>query len=43
MVFTLFSGSISWASTKQKTIAIATVVVEYIALTPAIKEALWLK
>jgi hypothetical protein len=43
MVFTLFGGSISWASTKQQTVAIATVVVEYIALTPAIKEALWLK
>jgi hypothetical protein len=43
MVFTLFGGSISWASTKQKTVATATVVAEYVALTPAIKEALWLK
>jgi hypothetical protein len=43
MVFTLFGGSISWASTKQKTIAIATVIAEYVALTPVIKEALWLK
>ena len=43
MVFTLFGGLISWASTKQKTVAIATVVAEYIALTPVIKEALWLK
>jgi hypothetical protein len=43
MVFTLFSGSISWASTKQKTVAIATIIAEYVALTPVIKEALWLK
>ena len=43
MVFTLFGGSISWASTKQKTVATATVVAEYVALMPAIKEALWLK
>jgi len=43
MIFTLFGGSISWASTKQKTVATATVVAEYVALTPAIKEALWLK
>jgi hypothetical protein len=40
MVFTLFSSSISWASIKQKTIAIATIIAEYVALTPAIKEAL---
>ena len=43
MVFTLFGGAISWASTKQKTVATATVEAEYIALTPAVKEALWLK
>jgi hypothetical protein len=43
MVFTLFSSSISWASTKQKTIAIATIITEYITLIPVIKEALWLK
>jgi len=43
MVYTLFGGAISWASTKQKTVATATVVAEYIALTPIIKEALWLK
>ena len=40
MVFTLFGSSISWASTKQKTIAIATIIAEYITLTPVIKEAL---
>ena len=40
MVFTLFSSSISWASTKQKTITIATIIAKYIVLTPAIKEAL---
>ena len=43
IVFTLFGGSISWASTKQKTVAIATIIAEYVALTPVIKEALWLK
>jgi hypothetical protein len=43
MVFTLFGDSISWASTKQKTITIATIIAKYIALTPVIKEALWLK
>jgi hypothetical protein len=43
MVFTLFGGSISWASTKQKTVTIATVIAEYVALMPVIKEALWLK
>jgi hypothetical protein len=40
MIFTLFDGSISWASTKQKTVAIATIIAEYIALMLAIKEAL---
>jgi hypothetical protein len=43
MVFILFGGSISWASTKQKTIAIATIIAKYVALTLVIKEALWLK
>jgi hypothetical protein len=40
MVFTIFGGSISWASTKQKTVTTATVIAEYIALIPVIKEAL---
>jgi hypothetical protein len=40
MVFTLFGSSISWASIKQKTITIATIIAKYIVLTPAIKEAL---
>jgi hypothetical protein len=43
MVFTLFGSSISWASTKQKTIAIAIIIAKYVALIPVIKEALWLK
>jgi hypothetical protein len=43
MVFTLFSKAISWASTKQKTIVTTTMEAEYIALTPVVKEALWLK
>ena len=40
MVFTLFGNSISWASTKQKTVATATIIAKYVALIPAIKEAL---
>jgi hypothetical protein len=40
MIFTLFSSSINWASTKQKTITIATIIAKYIALIPVIKEAL---
>jgi hypothetical protein len=40
IVFTLFSGFISWASTKQKTITMATIIAKYIALIPVIKEAL---
>jgi hypothetical protein len=40
MVFTLFSSSISWASTKQKTITIATIIAKYVTLIPVIKEAL---
>jgi hypothetical protein len=43
MVFTLFSEVISWASTKQKTVATTTIEAEYITLTPVVKEALWLK
>jgi hypothetical protein len=40
MVFTLFRGVISWASSKQKTITITTIKAEYIAFIPVIKEAL---
>ena len=40
MVFTLFGEAISWASTKQKTVVTTTMEAEYIALTPAVKEAL---
>ena len=43
MVFTLFGGAISQASTKQKTVVTTTIEVEYIALTPVVKEALQLK
>lgn len=43
MVFTIFNSSISWASTKQKTVATATIIAKYVALMPVIKEALWLK
>ena len=40
MVFTIFGSSISWASTKQKTIITAIIIAKYIALIPVIKEAL---
>ena len=40
MVFILFSSFISWASTKQKTITIATIIAKYITLILVIKEAL---
>jgi hypothetical protein len=40
IVFTLFSSSISWASTKQKTITIATIIAKYVTLILVIKEAL---
>jgi hypothetical protein len=40
MVFTIFGSSISWASIKQKNVAIATIIAKYITLIPVIKEAL---
>jgi len=40
MVFIIFSGSISWASIKQKTITITTIIAKYITLILVIKEAL---
>ena len=43
IVFTLFGGVISQASTKQKIVVTTTIEADYIALTPVIKEALQLK
>ncbi|XP_042983134.1 secreted RxLR effector protein 161-like [Carya illinoinensis] len=41
-VFTAFGGAISWKSNLQSVVALSTTEVEYIALTEAIKEAIWL-
>jgi hypothetical protein len=38
----LYRGLIVFTSTKQKTVALSTLEVEYIALAEAVKEALWL-
>ena len=42
-VFTAFGTAISWKASLQKVVALSTTEVEYIALTEAIKEALWLR
>ncbi|KAL7284965.1 hypothetical protein ACG7TL_000054 [Trametes sanguinea] len=42
-VFTLDGGAISWSAKKQNVIALSSTEAEYIALTHAAKEALWLR
>ena len=42
-VFMLNGGAISWASRKQPTVALSSTEAEYIALTQATKEVLWLR
>ncbi|XP_038974968.1 secreted RxLR effector protein 161-like [Phoenix dactylifera] len=42
-VFNIFSGPISWRSTLQPITALSTTEAEYIGITEAVKEALWLK
>jgi hypothetical protein len=42
-VFQLGGGSISWASRQQPTVALSTVEAEYMALSDATKEAVWLR
>ena len=42
-IFTAFGTAISWKANLQKVVALSTTEAEYIALTEAIKEALWLK
>ena len=42
-VYTLASGSISWRLVLQSTIALSTIEAEYMALTEASKEAIWLR
>lgn len=42
-VFTMFGTTISWKATLQKVVALSTTEAEYIALTEAVKGALWLE
>ena len=42
-VFTLGSAAVSWVSRLQKIIALSTTEAEYVAITEASKEMIWLK
>ena len=42
-VFSIGGCAISWKATLQASVALSTTEVEYIAITEAIKEAIWLK
>ncbi|KAH9799312.1 hypothetical protein KPL71_000313 [Citrus sinensis] len=42
-VFTMCGGVVSWKASLQSVVALSTTEAEYIALTEAIKEAIWLK
>jgi len=42
-VFTLGSGTISWASKKQPTVALSSTESEYMAITQAAKESIWIQ
>jgi hypothetical protein len=41
--FTILGGAVTWSSSKQPTVATATLISEYIALAHTVKEALWIK
>ena len=40
-IFTVFECTISWKATLQPTVALSTTEAEYIALTEAVKESIW--
>lgn len=42
-VFTLFGNTVSWKASLQHVVALSTTEAEYIGITKAVKEALWLK
>ena len=42
-IFTMFATTISWKETLQKVVALSTIGAEYISLTEAVEEALWLE
>ena len=43
LMFMLSGCAISWKSTKQKTVSISSTEAEYVALSQATQEAIWLK
>lgn len=42
-MFTLYGSVISWKALLQSVVALSTIEVEYIAMTEAVREAMWLK
>ena len=42
-VFFLVCGAVSWLSKKQATVALSTTEAEYVALSTATQEAIWLR
>jgi hypothetical protein len=42
-LYTLYGGTITWMAKKQSTVALSTTEAEYIALTQAVKESIWIQ